>query len=101
MTGTAETDTYTPLSAHGNGGNGPGTRQVQVKTSHDPGTGLVTQVADLGDVSDSSQARCTRYSYPVDPVAGRAAGLPRRGGGHVGVLLGGQPAAGLGHEAVL
>ena len=63
MTGTAETDTYTPLSAHAGGG----TRQVQVKTSHDGDTGLVTQVADLGDVTDSSQARCTRYSYPAAP----------------------------------
>jgi RHS repeat-associated protein len=61
LTGTAETDTYTPLSAHAGGG----TRQVQAQNSYDSSTGLLTQVSDLGDVSDPAQAQCTAYTYPV------------------------------------
>ncbi len=68
LSGTAETDTYTPLSAHANGGT-PGTRQTQVKYSYDGTTGLLSVVADLGDVSDQTQASCARYSYPSTPSA--------------------------------
>lgn len=71
LTRTAETDTYTPLSPRGNGGTA-GTRQTQTASTFDPATGLVTQVSDLGDRSQQSQALCTTYVYP-SPVS--AAGL--------------------------
>jgi RHS repeat-associated protein len=68
LTGTAETDTYTPQSAHAGGG----TRQVQVKNTFDPATGLPLTVSDNGDVSVPAQALCTTYGYP-SPAS--AAGL--------------------------
>lgn len=63
LTDTAETDTYTPLSPRGNGGTA-GTRQTQTVSKHNATTGLLTQTDDVGDLSDPSQERCTKYSYP-------------------------------------
>lgn len=65
LTGTAESDTYTPLSAHAGGG----TREVQVKNTYDPATGMITQVDDHGDVSVPGQALCKVYTYPSPPSA--------------------------------
>jgi RHS repeat-associated protein len=59
-TGTAETDTYAPLS-------GGGTRQTQVTNTFDPATGLLLTTDDKGDRSDSSQELCTTRSYPATP----------------------------------
>src|SRR6185437_11217068 len=66
LTRTAETDTYTPVSARGNGGTA-GTRQTQKASKFDSTTGLLTQVSDLGDLTDPSQAVCTTYVYPSPP----------------------------------
>ena len=63
LTDTAETDTYTPRSAHAGGG----TRQVQVKNTFSTSTGLPLTVSDNGDLSASGQALCTTYSYPSPP----------------------------------
>jgi len=60
LTGTGETDTYAPLSAHAGGG----TRHTQVLNAYDTTTGLLTKVTDNGDLADPSQALCTTYTYP-------------------------------------
>jgi RHS repeat-associated protein len=60
LTGTAETDTYTPRSAHAGGG----TRHTQVTNTFDSSTGLPLTVTDNGDLLVPSQALCTTYSYP-------------------------------------
>ncbi len=60
LTGTAETDTYTPLSAHAGGGS----RHTQVKNTFDNTTGLLTKVTDNGDLAVPTQALCTTYTYP-------------------------------------
>ena len=64
LTGTSETDTYTPLSAHANGGT-PGTRHVQLTNTFDPFTGLLLSTDDKGDVSVPNQEVCTAYTYPA------------------------------------
>jgi RHS repeat-associated protein len=63
ITKIAETDTYTPLSPHDNGGTA-GTRQTQTVNEYNSTTGLLTQVSDLGDLSQPSQAVCSTYVYP-------------------------------------
>lgn len=59
-TGTAETDTYAPLS-------GGGTRQTQLTNTFDPTTGLLLSTDDKGDLSDLSQELCTTRTYPATP----------------------------------
>ncbi|MHB1596299.1 MAG: RHS repeat protein [Streptosporangiaceae bacterium] len=68
LSGTAETDTYAPLSA----GAGGGTRHTQITRTFDPATGLPLTSDDHGDLSQPGQALCTTYSYP-SPAS--AAGL--------------------------
>src|SRR5258706_1795589 len=57
LTRTAESDTYTPLSAHANGGTA-GTRQTQVANTYNRTTGLLLNASDLGDVAASGQDLC-------------------------------------------
>jgi hypothetical protein len=71
-TGTAETDTYTPLSVHAGGG----TRQTQVTSTFDNATGLLLTARDDGDLSDPSQALCTTRTYPSPASAGGLISYP-------------------------
>jgi hypothetical protein len=70
---TAESDTYTPLSAHAGGG----TRQIQVKNTFDNATGLPVTTSDNGDLSVPAQALCTTYSYPSPPSSAGLIDYPK------------------------
>lgn len=85
LTGTAETDTYTPLSAGG-------TRQTQSLNTYDTTTGLLLQVNDLNDLSVSSQAVCTTYAYPSPPSQAGLLDYPAEVQSVAGACPGGAPA---------
>ncbi len=63
LTGTAQTDTYAPLSTGG-------TRHTEVQNTMNAATGLITQTNDRGDVAVASQATCTATTYAQNATKG-------------------------------
>ncbi|WP_377267660.1 RHS repeat-associated core domain-containing protein [Peterkaempfera sp. SMS 1(5)a] len=73
LTGTAETRTWTSLD----NGAGANWRTTDVKNTFENTAGRVTQTDDQGDVSTSSDDRCTRTTY-VDNASAWILNVPSR-----------------------
>jgi RHS repeat-associated protein len=85
LTGTAETDTYTTLASGE-------TRQTQSISTYNTSNGLLLQVNDLNDLSQTSQAVCTTYAYPSPPSSAGLLDYPAEVQSVAGACPNGPPA---------